>query len=185
MNGPNRWYPAYVASRDLGFIWTRKGFRLTLCGLSLPAVSTNLPVMIWIYGGGFLVGGGQGANFLANYLYDGQEIAVRGKVIVVTFNYRVGPLGFLSTGDASIPGMAATSLCSRDLYSAHAGVSPATTLPSHNILSCLVSCPPLTHTDGGVPPSLCIGECGRRDLSHGMRGPAFILGAEAASGLGI
>ncbi|XP_067397994.1 bile salt-activated lipase [Emydura macquarii macquarii] len=67
-------------------------------------VSTKLPVMIWIYGGAFLWGGGQGANFLNNYLYDGQEIAVRGKVIVVTLNYRLGPLGFLSTGDASIPG---------------------------------------------------------------------------------
>uniref|UniRef100_A0A7M4EJB0 Carboxylic ester hydrolase n=1 Tax=Crocodylus porosus TaxID=8502 RepID=A0A7M4EJB0_CROPO len=67
-------------------------------------VSTNLPVMVWIYGGAFLFGGGQGANFLKNYLYDGEEIAVRGNVIVVTFSYRVGPLGFLSTGDASAPG---------------------------------------------------------------------------------
>uniref|UniRef100_UPI00398F2A39 bile salt-activated lipase n=1 Tax=Pristiophorus japonicus TaxID=55135 RepID=UPI00398F2A39 len=67
-------------------------------------VSTNLPVMIWIYGGGFLAGAGHGANFLNNYLYDGLEIASRGKVIVVTFNYRVGPLGFLSTGDANAPG---------------------------------------------------------------------------------
>ncbi|XP_061867947.1 bile salt-activated lipase-like [Colius striatus] len=67
-------------------------------------VSTNLPVMVWIYGGAFLVGGGQGANFLNNYLYDGEEIAVRGNVIVVTFNYRVGPLGFLSTGDENLPG---------------------------------------------------------------------------------
>ncbi|KAH0626732.1 hypothetical protein JD844_001870 [Phrynosoma platyrhinos] len=67
-------------------------------------VSTNLPVMIWIYGGAFLWGGGQGPNFFQNYLYDGEEIATRGKVIVVTFNYRVGPLGFLSTGDASLPG---------------------------------------------------------------------------------
>ncbi|NXI71264.1 CEL lipase, partial [Anseranas semipalmata] len=67
-------------------------------------VSTNLPVMVWIYGGAFLVGGGQGANFLDNYLYDGEEIAVRGNVIVVTFNYRVGPLGFLSTGDSNMPG---------------------------------------------------------------------------------
>uniref|UniRef100_A0A8C5SNZ5 Carboxylic ester hydrolase n=1 Tax=Laticauda laticaudata TaxID=8630 RepID=A0A8C5SNZ5_LATLA len=67
-------------------------------------VSTNLPVMIWIYGGGFIWGGGQGANFLKNYLYDGEEIASRGKVIVVTFNYRLGPLGFLSTGDKALPG---------------------------------------------------------------------------------
>ncbi|NXF76757.1 CEL lipase, partial [Sclerurus mexicanus] len=67
-------------------------------------VSTNLPVMVYIYGGAFLVGGSQGANFLDNYLYDGEEIAVRGNVIVVTLNYRLGPLGFLSTGDENLPG---------------------------------------------------------------------------------
>ncbi|XP_006834969.1 PREDICTED: bile salt-activated lipase [Chrysochloris asiatica] len=67
-------------------------------------VSRNLPVMVWIYGGAFLMGAGHGANFLNNYLYDGEEIATRGNVIVVTFNYRVGPLGFLSTGDSNLPG---------------------------------------------------------------------------------
>ncbi|XP_010210758.1 PREDICTED: bile salt-activated lipase [Tinamus guttatus] len=67
-------------------------------------VSTNLPVMVWLYGGAFLLGGSQGANFFNNYLYDGEEIAVRGNVIVVTLNYRVGPLGFLSTGDENAPG---------------------------------------------------------------------------------
>lgn len=51
------------------------------------------------------MGSGHGANFLKNYLYDGEEIATRGNVIVVTFNYRVGPLGFLSTGDANLPGI--------------------------------------------------------------------------------
>ncbi|XP_039586571.1 LOW QUALITY PROTEIN: bile salt-activated lipase-like [Passer montanus] len=76
-------------------IWVPQGRR---------EVSTKLPVMVYIYGGAFLVGGGQGANFLDNYLYDGEEIAVRGNVIVVTINYRVGPLGFLSTGDANLPG---------------------------------------------------------------------------------
>ena len=73
--------------------------------LPSPSVSHDLPVMIWIYGGAFLMGSGQGANFLSNYLYDGEEIATRGNVIVVTFNYRVGPLGFLSTGDANLPGL--------------------------------------------------------------------------------
>lgn len=82
---------------------------ITLWFLPTP-VSTNLPVMVWIYGGAFLFGGGQGANFLENYLYAGEEIAVRGNVIVVTFSYRVGPLGFLSTGDASAPGTVAVAL---------------------------------------------------------------------------
>ncbi|XP_073680825.1 bile salt-activated lipase-like [Garra rufa] len=67
-------------------------------------VSTNLPVMVYIYGGGFLLGSSQSTGYLNSYLYDGQQIADRGNVIVVTFNYRVGSLGFLSTGDADIPG---------------------------------------------------------------------------------
>ncbi|XP_069603710.1 bile salt-activated lipase-like [Ranitomeya imitator] len=68
------------------------------------SVSTILPVMVWIYGGAFLMGSADGANVLNNYLYDGEELALRGNTIVVTFNYRLGPLGFLSTGDANIPG---------------------------------------------------------------------------------
>lgn len=51
-----------------------------------------------------MVGGSMGANFLNNYLYSGQEIADRGNVIVVTVGYRVGVLGFLSSGDSGIPG---------------------------------------------------------------------------------
>lgn len=60
--------------------------------------------MVWIYGGAFLFGASQGANFLNNYLYDGEEIANKGNVIVVTLNYRLGTLGFLSSGDSGIPG---------------------------------------------------------------------------------
>src|SRR5262245_26321210 len=47
------------------------------------------PVMFWIYGGGFSEGSGGIA------VYDGAELARKG-VIVVTANYRVGPLGFLA-----------------------------------------------------------------------------------------
>uniref|UniRef100_A0A674N0G3 Carboxylic ester hydrolase n=1 Tax=Takifugu rubripes TaxID=31033 RepID=A0A674N0G3_TAKRU len=67
-------------------------------------VSSNLPVMIWIYGGGFMSGSSTGPGFLGNYLYSGQEIADKGDVIVVSFGYRVGVLGFLSTGDSRLPG---------------------------------------------------------------------------------
>ncbi|XP_005408465.1 PREDICTED: bile salt-activated lipase isoform X2 [Chinchilla lanigera] len=67
-------------------------------------VSQDLPVMVWIYGGSFYSGSSNEVDSLNNYLYDGEEIATRGNVIVVTFNYRVGPLGFLSTGDANLPG---------------------------------------------------------------------------------
>jgi para-nitrobenzyl esterase len=51
--------------------------------------SAKLPVMVWIYGGAFT----EGSSAIA--VYDGAELAKKG-VIVVTFNYRVGPLGFLA-----------------------------------------------------------------------------------------
>ncbi|XP_061888200.1 bile salt-activated lipase-like [Entelurus aequoreus] len=79
-------------------------------------VSTNLPVMIWFYGGGFMVGGSMGPNFLNNYLYSGQQLADKGNVIVVSVGYRVGVLGFLSTGDSSLPG-------NYGLWDQHAAIS--------------------------------------------------------------
>ncbi|XP_077353205.1 bile salt-activated lipase-like [Festucalex cinctus] len=67
------------------------------------SVSTNLPVMVWMYGGAFMIGGSMGSSFGEN-LYDGEEIAKRGNVIVVSIGYRLGTLGFLSTGDSLLPG---------------------------------------------------------------------------------
>lgn len=51
------------------------------------------PVMVWIHGGAFTVGSGSGQ------LYDGHSFAAEGDVVVVTFNYRLGALGFLHLGD--------------------------------------------------------------------------------------
>jgi len=52
--------------------------------------------MIWIHGGGFSVGAGSA--------YDASVIVAKGDVVVVTINYRLGALGFLSTGDDKLPG---------------------------------------------------------------------------------
>ena len=51
--------------------------------------SERLPVMVWIHGGGFTIGDVTRPGF------DGEMLAARG-VVVVTFNYRLGPLGFLA-----------------------------------------------------------------------------------------
>ncbi len=53
-----------------------------------PNTGGKLPVMVWIYGGSFRQGGS------AFSIYDGMELAQHG-VVVVTFNYRLGWLGFL------------------------------------------------------------------------------------------
>jgi para-nitrobenzyl esterase len=49
------------------------------------------PVMVWIHGGAFELGSGHG-----NGDYSGEHLAPVGDVIVVSFNYRLGPLGFLA-----------------------------------------------------------------------------------------
>lgn len=57
----------------------------------------RLAVMLWLYGGGF----SSGSSTLD--IYDGRQLARHGDVLVVSAQYRVGPLGFLSAGQ-SAPG---------------------------------------------------------------------------------
>ncbi|OXA56057.1 esterase E4 [Folsomia candida] len=58
--------------------------------------STNgLPVMVFIFGGGYYVGGGD--------LYGGKYL-IDQDVILVTFNYRLGAFGFLNSGDGQVGG---------------------------------------------------------------------------------
>lgn len=58
-------------------IWTPAG-----------SATEKLPVLVWIYGGGFSSGSAACA------VYDGEEISKKG-IIFVSINYRVGVLGFL------------------------------------------------------------------------------------------
>ncbi|KAJ8871578.1 hypothetical protein PR048_027904 [Dryococelus australis] len=59
--------------------------------------TTNLPVMVWFHGGGWVSGAGTSKFYGPTFLMD-QDI------VLVTVNYRLGPLGFLSTGDEASPG---------------------------------------------------------------------------------
>jgi para-nitrobenzyl esterase len=54
-----------------------------------PKSGEKLPVVVWIYGGGFNVGSASMAN------YSGEHLAAKG-VVQVNLAYRVGTLGFLS-----------------------------------------------------------------------------------------
>ncbi len=59
-----------------------------------PDVTADLPVMVWIQGGGYLFG----TSGLPEY--DGGRLAREGSVVVVTFNYRVGIEGFAQIAGA-------------------------------------------------------------------------------------
>jgi para-nitrobenzyl esterase len=54
-----------------------------------PAAASKLPVMVWIYGGGWVNGGSSPA------VYDGTQFARQG-VVLVSFNYRVGRFGYFA-----------------------------------------------------------------------------------------
>ncbi|MFE9571780.1 carboxylesterase/lipase family protein [Streptomyces sp. NPDC006692] len=61
------------------------------------------PVLVWWHGGGFTSGSG-GWDW-----YDGARLAALGDIVVVTANYRVGPLGYLY-----LPRIGAANLGSQD-----------------------------------------------------------------------
>lgn len=64
-----------------------------------PALKPDerLPVMVWVYGGAFSMGSAAQPNF------DGTRLAEKG-VVFVSFNYRVGPFGFLAHPELSREG---------------------------------------------------------------------------------
>ncbi|KAJ8306199.1 hypothetical protein KUTeg_016744 [Tegillarca granosa] len=54
-----------------------------------------MPVLFFVHGGSYYTGMGA--------MFDGRALAVE-EIVVVTMNYRLGPLGFLEAGDSNFPG---------------------------------------------------------------------------------
>ncbi|MEU1076944.1 carboxylesterase family protein [Streptomyces sp. NPDC005878] len=53
-----------------------------------PGTRGRRPVLVYIHGGGWQVGAGSWPT------YDGRRLALRGDLVVITFNYRMGAFGF-------------------------------------------------------------------------------------------
>jgi para-nitrobenzyl esterase len=58
-----------------------------------PSTQGDLPVLVWFHGGGFSSGSGGQSWF------DGHRLAALEGIVVVTVNYRLGALGYLSLPD--------------------------------------------------------------------------------------
>ncbi|XP_036399567.1 carboxylesterase 3 [Megalops cyprinoides] len=69
---------------------------LNIYAPSKPSGGEKAAVMVWIHGGGLVMGGAA--------QYDGSSLAAYQGVVVVIIQYRLGILGFLSTGDEHAKG---------------------------------------------------------------------------------
>ncbi len=105
--GENRWKPpvpvkpraGVVSARSLGpacpqkigseSFYTQDEDCLSLNVWTPASGNHKRPIMVFIHGGAFVEGTS------ASPLYDGANLASAGNVVVVTFNYRLGALGFL------------------------------------------------------------------------------------------
>jgi para-nitrobenzyl esterase len=72
-------------------------FFLNVWAPRTATASNRYPVMVFIHGGAFVIGKGSAP------IYNGAYLAQMDTVVVVTLNYRLGSLGFLSNSAASIP----------------------------------------------------------------------------------
>ncbi|PIO25074.1 hypothetical protein AB205_0164110, partial [Aquarana catesbeiana] len=58
--------------------------------------NAKLPVMVFIHGGGLIMGGAM--------MFEGSALSAYENVIIVSIQYRLGIMGFLSSGDSQAPG---------------------------------------------------------------------------------
>lgn len=86
---PVRAIPGMVAPGDL----PEPDEDCLFLNITAPADAHDLPVVVWIHGGGYHLGNGtQGPG-------DGARFALAHQAVVVSFNYRLGALGFLTHPD--------------------------------------------------------------------------------------
>ncbi|HEX5226876.1 MAG TPA: carboxylesterase family protein [Bryobacteraceae bacterium] len=80
-----------IVNKDLGMEAVQTNEDCLYLNIWTPAKSANekLAVMVWIYGGGFTIGGTEMS------LYDGMNLAKKG-VVLVSIAYRLGAFGFMA-----------------------------------------------------------------------------------------
>ncbi|WP_249644192.1 carboxylesterase/lipase family protein [Nocardia sputi] len=154
-----------------------------------PAAS-ELPIMVWFYGGGFVLG--------SNAQYDSPARLVRdGQVIVAIPNYRLGPFGFLAlpelaAGEGGVTGtygtldQQAALRWIRDNAAAFGGDSDNITLFGESAGGMSVCTQLASPTARGLYAKAIIqsGSCARSPLAPASKEQAYQRSAEYAAGLG-
>jgi len=143
------------------------------------------PVLVWIHGGGFVIGSG------SQSIYDARALVRRGDVVVVTINYRLGVFGFLDLGDADLAATNAGLLDQiaalewvRDHVAAFGGDPGNVTIFGESAggmsVGTLMGCPAARGLFHGA-----IAQSGACQALHGDRESAAAVTAALLAGLGI
>ncbi len=83
-------------SSDHAQNWDENSLRLTI---HTPENAGKRPVMVWIHGGSYLVGGSEESR------YGGRRLVTAGDVVLVKISYRLGALGYLWMPERGIGNM--------------------------------------------------------------------------------
>ena len=78
------------ARADAGYRFERRGTPGLRPALAFGRPSERLPVLLFIHGGSNISG------YSADPIYDGARLAQHANAVVVTINYRLGPLGYFA-----------------------------------------------------------------------------------------
>ena len=86
---------------DLTIVRSEDCLYLNIWSPNVIEANSLKPVLIYIHGGAFM-----GFSSADSNLLNGKVLSALGDIVVVTFNYRLGALGFLYANDSRIPGNA-------------------------------------------------------------------------------
>src|SRR3546814_15996115 len=87
------------------FFKQKTAYEMLISDWSSVVCSSDLPVMVWLHGGGFFVGSGGDAY------YEGSNLSRENDVIVVTLNHRLNAFGYLHRSEARRVGKECVSTC--------------------------------------------------------------------------
>ena len=105
----------YGTNNLLGFDVGEDCLNLNVVRPTETAAGAKLPVLVWIYGGGFRQGSINDREFNSSYMVE-TSLQIGKPVIVVSVNYRLSAFGFLYS--TQVQGQGATNLGIRDQWKA-------------------------------------------------------------------
>ncbi|EIN05256.1 alpha/beta-hydrolase [Punctularia strigosozonata HHB-11173 SS5] len=97
-------YPAIGANDDEGYELSEACLTMNVVRPQGVKEGSNLPVMVWIYGGGFSMGGSADHRYNATWIVQ-RSVEMGQPIVFASFNYRVTAFGFMWSKELAAEGV--------------------------------------------------------------------------------